>query len=222
MMNLHDGLAQLAGPAAEPTPDTVAADLARGRRALRRRRTAQAAAGSAFTVAAVAAAFAFATAGSTAPTPGPVEAKAPATVATIPAGGFKLVDYRGAQPEAFTVGKVPAGWEVQGVTVSSLTVGPVGMADKDPNSFVGKVAVMLQSADEHGEMPGTPTRVRVGDQEGFFVQRTGSQGVTLFVKQPNGINLEIQVWEGIDWTRDQIVAFAEGVHVSPDAKQGVG
>jgi hypothetical protein len=225
MMNLQDGLARIAGPGAEPTREQVVADLARGQKALRRRRTMQAAAGSAFTVAAIAAAFAFA-AGSPAATTTP-EAKAPIT-STATSGAkapvFELKAYKGKQPDAFTVAQVPAGYEVQGVTDSSLTVGPEGMADKDPNSFVGKVAVMLQSVDEHGKMPGTPEKVKVGDQEGLFVKRPGTDGdgISLFIKQPSGMNLEIQVWDGVGWTRDQIVAFAEGVTVNANAKPGRG
>jgi hypothetical protein len=225
MMNLQDGLARIAGPGAEPTREQVVADLARGQKALRRRRTMQTAAGSAFAVAAVAAAFAFA-AGSPGATTTP-EAKAPITSTAAPgakAPVFELKAYKGKQPDAFTVAQVPAGYEVQGVTEGSLTVGPEGMADKDPNSFVGKVAVMLQSVDEHGKMPGTPEKVMIGDREGFFVKRPGSEGdgISLFIKQPSGMNLEIQVWDGVGWTRDQIVAFAEGVTVNANAKPGRG
>jgi hypothetical protein len=36
------------------------------------------------------------------------------------------------------------------------------------------------------------------------------------------MNLEIQVWDGVGWTRDQIVAFAEGVTVNANAKPGRG
>lgn len=225
MINLQDGLAQIAGPGAEPTREQVAADLARGQRALRRRRTVQAAAGSAFTVAAIAAAFAF-TAGPSASTTTP-EAKAPiagTVTADTTTPAFALIAYKGKQPDAFTVAQVPAGYVVQGVTESSLTVGREGMADKNPNSFVGKVAVMLQSVDENGKIPGTPERVTVGDREGLFVKRPGTEGdgVTLFIEQPSGMNLEIQVWDGVGWTRDQIVAFAEGVTVNANAKPGHG
>jgi hypothetical protein len=226
MMNLQDGLARIAGPGTEPTREQVVADLARGQKALRRRRTMQTAAGSAFAVAAVAAAFAFAS-GSPAATGTTPEAKAPVTSTATDdtkAPAFQLIAYKGKQPDAFTVAQVPAGYEVQGVTEGSLTVGPEGMADKDPNSFVGKVAVMLQSVDEHGKMPGTPEKVKVGDREGLFVKRPGSEGdgITLFIKQPSGMNLEIQVWDGVGWTRDQIVAFAEGVTVNANAKPGRG
>jgi hypothetical protein len=218
MKNLRDQLADVAGSPAEPTTAQIDADLARGQKALRRRRLAQSAAGSAFAVAAVAAAFTFATAGSPAPTA--PEAKAPATSATAPAA-FQLVDYKGKQPDAFTVDKVPAGWEVQGVTEGSLTVGPIGMADKDPNSFEGKVAVMLQSVDEDPNRPGT--EVKVGDKDGVFVKMLDAgDGSNLLVRQPNGINLQIQVWDGIGWSHEQIVEFAKGVHVNPNAKQGRG
>ncbi|MEU8659741.1 hypothetical protein, partial [Actinoplanes philippinensis] len=55
MTNLQDGLARIAGPAAEPTREQVAADLARGQKALRRRRTTQVVGSCAFAVAALAA-----------------------------------------------------------------------------------------------------------------------------------------------------------------------
>ncbi|WIM98215.1 hypothetical protein ACTOB_001803 [Actinoplanes oblitus] len=237
MTTLRDQLADLAGSPGEPTTVQADADLARGRAALRRRRVLQSAAGSALVVAVAAATVGLTTAGrptGTAPQAGGTTVAA--TTATAGTAAFDLVSYTGKQPAGFSVDKVPAGWEVQGVTEGFMTLAPVGakphnsavpqgdVADSDAASFVGKVAVMLQSVDEHGEMPGKPERVTVGDRTGFFVKRPGTtgDGVTLFVKQPNGINLEIQVWDGIGWTHDQIVAFAAGVHVNPNAKQGRG
>lgn len=239
MTDLRNHLADLAGSPGEPTTVQADADLARGRTALRRRRILQSATGSALVVAVAAAAIGFTTAG------GPAGAGVPqaggATTATTTSttaastGSFKLVAYTGEQPKGFSVDKVPSGWEVQGITESALTLGPIGakphnsaepqgdVADDDPNSFVGKVVVMLQSVDENGAMPGPTTPVKVGDQDGVFVQRPDSgDGVTLFIKQPSGINLEIQVWDGIGWTRDQIVDFAAGIHVSKDAQPGRG
>ncbi len=234
MTDLRNHLADLAGSPGEPTTVQADADLARGRSALRRRRILQSATGSAFVAALAAVAIGITTTGG----PGGVStplAGGSTTAATIADTSFQLVAYTGEQPAGFSVDKVPAGWEVQGITESALTLGPVGakphnsaapqsdVADNDPNSFVGKVVVMLQSVDEKGEMPGPTTPVKVGDQDGVFVQRPDSgDGVTLFIKQPSGINLEIQVWDGIGWTRGQIVDFAAGIHVNANAKPGRG
>ncbi|AEV82740.1 hypothetical protein ACWT_1721 [Actinoplanes sp. SE50] len=237
MTTLRDQLADLAGSPGAPTTVQAEADLARGRAALRRRRILQSAAGSALVVAVAAAAVGFGSAGGPSGAGTPLAGGTTAAATSAPAGtaAFDLVSYTGKQPAGFSVDRVPAGWEVQGVTESSLTLAPVGakphnsavpqgdVADSDPNSYVGKVAVMLQSVDEHGAMPGKPEKVSVGGREGFFAKRSDAgDGITLFVKQPNGINLEVQVWDGIHWSRDQIVAFTAGIHVNPNAKQGRG
>ncbi|GLW27189.1 hypothetical protein Areg01_01300 [Actinoplanes regularis] len=229
MMNLRDQLADLAGEPAEPTTVQADADLARGRAALRRRRGLRGAAGSALVVAVAAAAFAFTTTGT--PT-GSVPTAGGAPTATT-ADSFRLVAYTGEQPAGFSVDKVPAGWEVQGITEYSLVLGPIGaqprnsadpqgdVADTDPDSFVGKVAVMLQSVDEKGTPEGET--VKVGDQKGILVKKEGDEdGRTLYVPQQNGVNLQIQVWDGIGWSADEIAQFAAGIHVNPNAKQGRG
>ena len=69
MNDLQNRLAELAGPASPPTAAQLDADLTRGRRALRRRRTAQTLAGSAFAVAAAVAAFSFTATGTGPVTP---------------------------------------------------------------------------------------------------------------------------------------------------------
>ena len=233
MTTLRDQLADLAGSPGEPTTVQADADLARGRAALRRRRVLQSATGSALVVAVAAAAVGLTSGTGPAGSAPQAGATVAATTAAAGKASFELVSYTGKQPAGFSVDKVPAGWEVQGVTEGFMTLAPVGakprnsavpqgdVADTDANSFVG--AVMLQSVDEHGKMPGKPEKVTVGDKTGYFVKRPGTgDGITLFIKQPNGINLEIQVWDGIGWSRDQIVEFAAGVHVNPNAQQGRG
>jgi hypothetical protein len=235
MTNLREQFETLAGAPAEPTTVQADADLARGRGALRRRRALQAATGSAFAIVVAAAAIAFTSTG-TPTTSTPQAGGTTAVTSTTTAAGaaaFALVAYTGEQPAGFSVDKVPAGWNVQGITEFSLVLGPDGAkphnsadpqddtADTDPDSFVGKVAVMLQSVDEKGTPAGE--KVQVGGMKGVLVKKEGSKdGRTLYVPQPSGVNLQVQVWDGIGWSADQIVEFTEGIHVNPNAKQGRG
>ncbi|MFI1987950.1 hypothetical protein [Actinoplanes sp. NPDC020271] len=236
MTNLRDHLADLAGSPGEPTIVQADADLARGRSALRRRRLFQGATGSAFAVAAVAAAFAFTTASGPSNGSAPVVAggtRPAATAGTATTSSFSLVAYTGEQPAGFSIDQVPVGWEVQGISESALTLAPKGakprnsaeplgnVADDDPDSFVGKVVVMLQSVDEQGTPSGE--KLKVGDLTGTLVKKLGStDGRTLYLPQPSGINVQIQVWDGVGWSPADIAGFAAGIHVNPNAKQGRG
>jgi hypothetical protein len=213
MMELRDRLDRLAGPAVEATPAQADADLARGRRARRRRRTVKGAATGVFAVAAAAAAIAYGTAS---PPPSSAHpAAAPAVVSTT------LIAYKGDQPKGYTLDKVPSGWEIQGGDPSVLTIAPLSATDKDPSSFVGKIAIMLQSVDEKGTPAGMPVRV-AGKSGVLFAPPDLPAGRTLYVKQPSGVNLIVQIWDARGWSNAAIVEFAAGVHVLPSAMQGRG
>ncbi|MCO8273573.1 hypothetical protein M1L60_23540 [Actinoplanes sp. TRM 88003] len=231
MNDLRDHLQQIAGPIPAATDEQIAADLTRGRRALRRRRVVQACTGSAFGIAALAAAIAIATSTTGAP-------PAPSSPDRITAS-VQLVAYKGEQPKGFTVDKVPDGWFVQTSELGYVTIAPDKAKnpgpDVDPSadpvynkdSFVDKIAVMLESKDQSG--PGREGKtVKVGDRDGILVKSlekpdaNGDSGWTLWVKQPNGIYLLVQVWQGLGLTESQIVELGAGVHVEKDAVQGVG
>ncbi|XVV13310.1 hypothetical protein ACQP2X_02825 [Actinoplanes sp. CA-131856] len=231
MSDLRRHFEKIAGP----TPETTAtaaqaeADLGRGRRALRRRRTVQSIAGSAFGVAALVAVFAVATAGGPGESAGPIAADRNTTAANV-----QLVAYKGDQPKGFTVDKVPSGWFIQNDDNYSLVFAPEKAKNPgpdvnpsadplyDPNSFVDKIVVMLESKDQSG-----PSRegkkVKVGDQDGLLLKSLGSDtGRELWVKQPSGVYMIIQVWEGLGLSESQIVELGAGVHVHEGAQQGVG
>jgi hypothetical protein len=236
MMDLHDRLGRLAGPAVPPTDEQAAADLARGRRALGRRRTVKGAAAGVFAVAAAAAVIAYGTAGRPAAHPAsPVVAapaksapaksspakSSPAAPATSPISTARLVAYEGKQPKGYTIDKVPAGWEIQGVSNFVLTIAPVGDKDKDVDSWIGKIAVMLQSRDDHSRPTGT--KVKVGRRAGVITVADGPTGTrSLYVKQPNGINLIVQIWDARGWSNEQIATLGAGIHVLSTAQQGRG
>jgi hypothetical protein len=243
MTDLHNRLAAIAGPGAAPTTADVDADLARGRRALRRRRTLQATGGSAFAVAALVAAVSWATTGGAPTGPGgPQAADRPAATAAA----VQLVAYKGEQPKGFTIDKVPDGWFVQDDDNYNLTLAPDRVQNPgpdvdpsrdpvhDPQSFVGKIGIMLSSKDQSG--PGDGTAVKVGGKDGVLVKSPvgqtpdgplptpadGDTGWTLWVEQPSGAYLLIQFWEGLGMSREQMTELGAGVHVHKDAQQGVG
>lgn len=216
MMDLQEQLGRIAGQAVPATSDQVTADVARGRRALRRRRTLQRAGASVFAVAALTAAVAYGTAdhstGGAAP---PVAAGSRAVVTA------HLVAYTGEQPKGFTIDKVPSGWKVQGVDQFTLTIAPVGAADKDPDVFVGKIAIMLQSKDDKSTPTGTA--VQVGGKPGVLAAAQGlATGKNLWIKESDGGYLIVQIWDASGWTQAEIVEFGAGIHVQPGAQRGVG
>ncbi len=213
MMDLHDRLARIAGPAAEPSAAEADADLARGRRALRRRRSVRALGTSAFAVAVLAVAATYGNQAAPATTP---PDKAPAQVVAT-----RLVAYEGKQPQGFTIDKVPAGWEIQGGGVGHLTIAPQNAADKNPDAFVNKIAIMLQSKDDHSTPTGT--QLDVGGKPGVLNVAQGSHGgKNLWVKQPDGLWMLVQIWDAHGWTQQDIVEFADGIQVQPGAERGVG
>ncbi|MFF0374498.1 hypothetical protein [Actinoplanes missouriensis] len=230
MTDLYEGLNRLAGPGAEPTPEQVEADLARGRTALRRRRIFQTGGASTFAVAAVAAAVAFATAGTPATGTSPLaDGPAPAVSSIVPT---KLVAYQGEQPEAFEIDRVPEGWVLQNSDEGGLVLapegpladpstGPAGAANSDPHSFVGKIAVMLQDAGAPADLGGK--KVEVGGNPGVLTKMLDqTDGSTLFLKVPDRGHLVIQVWDNLGWGEKQVLEFAAGIHVNENAAKSVG
>jgi len=249
-MDLHRQFDTLAGPEVTPTMDDINADLDRGRRALRKRRTVQKLTGSAFAAAALAVGFTIATTGSSAPTT-PTAVQTPGSVS---AGATRLVAYTGSQPKGYTIDKVPDGWEIQADDPSALILAPKDALDKDPHSFVGKIGIMLQSTDQQGAPKGK--KVKVGDVPGvlvpeqevtdpttqrlreeakreaiakggpsaapFLVDSDDNDGATLWVEQPSGVYLLVQFWEGLGLSEQDMLEIGAGVHVHKGAVQGHG
>jgi hypothetical protein len=65
--------------------------------------------------------------------------------------------------------------------------------------------------------------VRDRDRPGVLATMDGTEDVrTLFVKQPSGAYLTIQVWDGLGWGENEIIQFGVGVNVLPGAGLIVG
>lgn len=205
-----------------PSAETVDADIARGRVALarvHRQRTIRrsAIAGGSLVVAVAVAVAATQLGGTKHPAvqshtqqPGPTVVKQHHQARP----SIKLVAYNGKQLEGFNVDRVPDGWQLSTSTQTALLITKVGSADNDPDAFEGKLAVLTSSVDEHGLGKGDD--VTVNGQKGV-VSDQGKYGIMLRYNATNGFGIDIQAPADLNWTDAQIVAFAEGVHVTGDA-----
>jgi hypothetical protein len=233
MTDVRTLLGRAAGAGATEVPDeVVAADLARGRRRLRRRAAARAGAGVAV-VAVVAGGLAVVTdegrvepIATTVPSTGPAATGAPSGAATphssSPPQRFapvRLVAYTGEQPSGYVVAYVPKGWEIQGANPFRLTIAPIGSKDRNPDGFVGKLVVMLQSADATGEPVGR--QIAVGDGTGYLNDTDATADVLTF-QDDKGHWVQVQVPPRLAWSDAEIGRFAAGVEVTGDAEPGRG
>ena len=205
-----------------PTDETVEADVRRGRAALserRRRRAVQTAvAAPIVAVALVGAGIAIGghgDEGATTSGSSVGQTHGPAT-----GGSVRLVAYEGEQLQGFVVDQVPEGWYLQGSNPFSLTIAPVGDTSS-PDGFEGKLVVMLQSSSVPHRLPQRGDPVTVGGNDGVISH--GPPADLLTYDDGNGHIVQVQAWtSALGWTDEQLVAFAEGVHVTADAQAGIG
>lgn len=208
--------------AAQTGRDVVAADVARGHRALARRRLA-------FSGAAVVVATAAAVGAGQLILPGgasTTEGSSPRTQASR----LQLVAYTGAQPAGFQVSTVPEGWRVVSSDRSMFVVSPPGQDAPAPApgaavSVRGQITVSLQSLSRlPAESPVTKVDVngRAGEL-GFPEETPGKLSDLRWLIFPDGAGRKvlIQVPGRLGLSDDQIVRFAEGVTVTDEA-QSVG
>lgn len=214
---LADGDVPLAGAPVDP-----AGDLARGRGLLRRRRAVRL--GGLAAAAAVcvgAGSLALTTGGPDTTAPPVATREQPGRTATsrpdsLPA--IALVAYQGDQVPGYRVAEVPKGWEIQGGNAYALTIAPKNAADRNPDSFLGKLVVMLQSVDAGGPGAGTPVSV---DGRPGNVHVEGDTQVLVY----RGVDdrwVVIQAPTSLGWDDQRIARFAAGVEVLGNAQGGRG
>lgn len=205
------------------SPSLIDEDLARGRTALRRRRARRGSRAGLMAVA-VAGVVAFAAQGAL---PGASSTTAAPPTSSSVLGVATLVAFTGAQPTGFTIDKVPAGWDVQDLTVNQLLLAPAGLANSDTNNFVDKIIVGLTDRPTGVQ----PVTVNVGAATGelFTMLEPGPTGdpvpgkaKTLYVPQPSGKYLSIQIWDASTWATQQIGELGAGIHPTSAATTTVG
>jgi hypothetical protein len=214
-------------------PAGSAEDLARGRRLLRRRR--QRLAGLAGVTAAVlcgigvplslngsAPAANHPVAAASSPVSSHPKATATpshATASQTQVHAIKLVAWKGTQPPGYDVAWMPKGWVVQGSTPFALTIAPPGDKDKSPDSFLGKLVVMLQSADATAP-PANWADQPVNGREGKFDRQGDTQILTFKVAGGQWVVVQAPVILG--WNSAELAKFAGGVQVLAAAQAGRG
>jgi hypothetical protein len=225
MSDLRTLMHQSVTPVAAVEASAVDADLARGRQALHRRRARRLSAGSGLLVAAAVGAVAVVSNG----LQPSLDRPSPPTSTVQPRSGaaIEMVAYTGAQPSGYVLDKVPSGWVVRDDTASVLTLAPADAAAPDAGpegaiTFEGTIAITTEADTA------LPTGVRLDDVEvagePAVIAHLEGAGDTraLFLQQPSGGQLVIQVWDGLNWDNDHIAQFAASVHVTGDAQVSVG
>jgi hypothetical protein len=212
MNDLNTLLGRAAGPADHNAPLDVHADLSRARRALSRTRRRRSAAG--LMGVAAAGVLGVGVVRYTGPDHGPQQAVE--KPADPKADGISFL----AQPlEAgpYTFDATPEGWEVQGVSPSAVTIAPVGFADQEPSSFVGKLVIMFHGNPVSGEQVERDGRTFwIHHNDGYTMIDT----LTL-PGEPAG-KVQIQFPSDTGWDRDSMLTFLGSVHVGEGAQQGLG
>ena len=222
------GLALDTAPTVD-TPVDPREDLARGRRLLRRRRLVAGAGVAAAMVVGAAVPLALQGGGGVPSGHVPVAVSSkPVTKTTKPSpsssggGHVALVAWTGTQPPGYEVSWMPEGWVVQGSTPYYLTIAPAGDKDTQPDSFLGKLVVMLQSKSVTS--PPSGQSQPVNGRRGVFEPASEAGGDTevLTFQVQGGQWVVVQAPMALGWSSQQLAQFAGGVKVLVTAQQGVG
>jgi hypothetical protein len=211
---LEVALTDAGGPALGQRVDP-AADLARGRRLLRRRRLIGLAG---ITAAVLCAALAPLALQGHAPAAASRPGQPRASAAPAAPGRIALVAWEGTQPPGYRVSEVPKGWVVQGSNPYRLTIAPAHDPSTNPDDFVGKLVVMLQSRDASPPAEGTPQPVN--GRPGMFDVQGDTQILTFQIAEGQWVVIQAPV--SLGWNSAELARFAGGVQVLATAQQGRG
>ena len=217
MTDLRDVLDSAAGNTAGPTPDVVADDVRRGRRALLRQRYARTGAGLLLTGAAVAAGLVVIPQLGTEPAQTQVAIPgAGGAGASAQPGPVALVPFdQGPTPKPISPGLVPEGWSVSG-SEYALVIAPAG-STTSPDDFRGKLVVMV-SPDQ--TVAAGATSIDVGGTSGTVSVESGTQ---ILIFTPDGHRqVVVQAPAALGWDDATLARFAAAVTVSADAQAGRG
>ncbi len=118
----------------------------------------------------------------------------------------------------YTFGKLPAGWEVQGVDPAAVTIAPIGAKDQNPYSFLGKLVILYDQYPPSGDLSSVNGR-------DFFSRSGGSDTTTVMVRtrpeEPDG-TVYVQYPDSAGWGLDTMIEFLDAVRVNESARPGIG
>ncbi len=107
---------------------------------------------------------------------------------------------------------IPQGWHLSTSNSVALLIAPDGgSAGDDPDVFVGKLAVLVRSDDEHGLGRGTPETVN--GRPARYQPDAGGGVAMLTFTTADGHGVNVQVPASLGWSAHQVTAFAAGVTV---------
>ena len=132
---------------------------------------------------------------------------------------IKLVAWVGTQPPGYRVNWMPKGWVVQGSTPFALVMAPPNDKDKSPDSYIGKLVVMLQSRDATAP-PADWADQPVDGRPGKFDVQGDTQILTF--KIASGQWVVVQAPVSLGWNSAELAKFGGGVQVLAAAQQGRG
>jgi len=132
---------------------------------------------------------------------------------------IKLVAWVGTQPPGYRVNWMPKGWVVQGSTPFALVMAPPNDKDKSPDSYSGKLVVMLQSRDATAP-PADWANQPVNGRPGKFDVQGDTQILTF--KIASGQWVVVQAPVSLGWDSAELAKFGGGVQVLAAAQQGRG
>jgi hypothetical protein len=217
MIDLTDRLASLGATRTDlPSESTVVADLSRGRAALHRNRIRVGGAVTAVALALVGTAGYLGASSAAAPHHQHVAAETQQHGTVVPTRSkIKLVDFTGQEPPGFNITSVPQGFDLQTQASNGheFVLAPPG-ADKVANSFTGKLVVTAEAASELGKWQSFGDHsVTVSGSQG----RLGDDGTAtkLWFDAGHGVVVDVQAWDSIGLTNQQLIEFADGVTTTP-------
>lgn len=229
MNNLKDllelALSDAPGPGERVDP---AGDLARGRRLLRRRRLTALAGVTATVLCGVLVPLALQGSGPVAAShpaaaasshPQPTHSRSGTATPGKQSPQIKLVAWVGTQPPGYRVSWMPKGWVVQGSTPYALVMAPPNAVDKNPDVFIHKLVVMLQSRDATAP-PADWASQPVNGRPGKFDVQGDTQILTFQIA--GGRWVVVQAPVSLGWDSAELAKFASGVRVLVTAQQGRG
>lgn len=198
--------------------DAVAADLARGHRALIGKRRRIGAAGF-VALGAVAATMAVAAGpfGEAHSSMGTQHIAQPAASSRSESPiALQLTSYVGAQPAGFRVDSIPAGWNVSSSNAYEFLVVPPGTGS-NAQPYEDGIAVALQG---ESRLPAdSPVmKVTIHGRDGQLGFAGGRTSKWLIFPAAAGKSVLVQVPTKLDLTDHQIIRFAQGISVTKDAR----
>lgn len=215
MTDLTDQLASLgATHTGLPSESTVAADLSRGRAALRRNRIRVGGAVTAAALALVGTGYLGASSAA-APHHQHVAAQTQQHGTAAPTRSkIKLVDFTGQDPPGFNITSVPQGFglQTQASNGYDFVLAPPG-ADKIAGSFTGKLVVTAEAASEQGKWQSFGDHsVTVNSSQGRLAD--DGTATQLWFDAGHGVVVDVQAWDSIGLTHQQLIDFADGVTIT--------